>query len=313
MMLTSRIHAGLWLMMSVGLLTAAGCKTYEIDVALQPDGGGSRTVTLQIEKNQENSDYIPPDTVCALFSLDVAKGWEPLHDEQGTLTGYQRRVQVADAAAWHRQGGDVRILGNLDGQSSVPVHFTSSITVETGQDATGRSITYRESFTWEGVKQVIIDFVAERFRKDMTRQFLSAAAQTELRGLMAGHLAMIWPRLVDSDDSEAELQSLIHSLTPYAEGVVRRERPQADLSPIAGVVNAAGEDDDNQLEAFITEKYPGIDQGFSTNIELRVEMPGRIIDSNADSTDGAAAVWEFSPTDVLKGPADIYVRSLVAD
>jgi hypothetical protein len=66
-----------------------------------------------------------------------------------------------------------------------------------------------------------------------------------------------------------------------------------------------------EMEIFLEERLPGINLALNTGIQIRLNMPGRVMDSNHHQMDGSTLVWEFEPLNAVASPIEIYAESVV--
>jgi hypothetical protein len=65
-----------------------------------------------------------------------------------------------------------------------------------------------------------------------------------------------------------------------------------------------------EMEIFLEERLPGINLALNTGIQIRLNMPGRVMDSNHHQMDGSTLVWEFEPLNAVASPIEIYAESV---
>jgi hypothetical protein len=73
------------------------------------------------------------------------------------------------------------------------------------------------------------------------------------------------------------------------------------------------EEEDEAVEAFLEENLPGMVLAGNSEMVIRLNMPGRVIDSNAHERDASTLVWKFSPWDAIMTPVEVYAASRVEE
>jgi hypothetical protein len=300
-----------WFGVALGLLGLSSCKTYDVDVTLAPDGSGHRVVELSVGSQLHQEGEASTKQIRLLFDLEEKDGWTIVRNQDGEATGFRREIQIPDLDSWHRLGRDIHIRGALQYDTVTEVELSNSILVEAGESPLGRSLTYRERYAWTGLKEVILGFMAEQFRSQMAQAYpaLDATALAELRGLMAGHLLQAWPSLLEAEDADALGADIVRSVAESALPLVQKSDPAAQLAAITAVLDQVVQDENDVLGQFLEQTLPGVEQAVFTELKLRVAMPGTIIQTNAATTDGQVASWEFDMTDFMQGPMEIFVKS----
>ena len=71
------------------------------------------------------------------------------------------------------------------------------------------------------------------------------------------------------------------------------------------------EDDQDKLASFITADLPGVELAANSEIIFRLNMPGRVTESNAHDREGTTLIWKFGPGDAVTAPVEIFARSVV--
>jgi len=312
-----RWKKGSWLLAGAvcTLLLAGGCRHYEIEVTLNPDGSGSRHVVLTGDPLLDKDSDVTLDQFRDLHHLEKAKGWTLIRqtDSEGEKLSFERTGKIKDLASWNGQSGDIQIDASLTDGPHSNVSCRNTIVVEMVEGPAGGQYTYRERFEWAGLKKLIVTFVAERFGAAMseTYPFLDSEEIAELRGIMAGHLALC-PLDPEGKEEKAQQEATIASVTFYAQEIVARDRPEADLPAVRGIAEAAIEDSDGALDRYVGENLQGVELGVLTDVTLRVQMPGPIVETNAEEVQGQIAIRKLDLLDVVEEPVELYVRSQLA-
>ena len=286
-----------------------GCRHYVVEVTLNPDGSGSRHLKLSGDPVLDSD--LTLDEFRKLLHLEEAKGWQVRRqtDSDGEKITFEGTGQIKNLASWHEQSGDIRIDASLSGPHA-DVGCQNSVVVEMVEGPSGGQYTYKETFAWTGLKEFIVAFVSEQFSSAMaeTYPFLTSEEISELRGLMAGHLALYRFDIPEDEEKDQE-ERVIRSVAFYAGKLVARDHPDADLLGIQGIAQTVVEDSDGALDDYVGENLPGVELAVFTDVTLKVEMPGAIVDTNAEEIEGRTAVWKIDLLDAVEGPIELYARS----
>ncbi|MBN1165204.1 MAG: hypothetical protein JXB45_11540 [Candidatus Krumholzibacteriota bacterium] len=308
----------------LALLPLGGCKEYEVRVKINPDGSGTRHITLTTEPDEGEKYPEALPEFRNLYGLKESKGWKISADKmvisdekgkEGEKKTFLLETRAKKLTDWQLMGGDIHIKGALDNKKFEGVEVVNRIEVEFSDLPGSRTCTYREQIIWSELREVLIEFVAARFCEELAREYpsLGSEERMEMRGLMKGVLAVSLEDLIESDNESAEIKLIAASLTPLAARVLERKKPDLDASRIAPITEHVLQDPDNRIDQFIEKNLPGVHLSGLTIIRLRVEMPGPIIESNADETEANTASWEFSTTDAIAKPFELFVKSEVKE
>jgi hypothetical protein len=308
----------------LGLVVWSGCQHFEVEVKLEPDGSGLRKVTLFDGGDWKEASTPQPEELRQLFNVTEEQGWRPVgwtpdEDEsaaQATSKGYWRQQDVTNLGDWDQQSGDVHIQGSLaDEKPYNQVQFSNHVSVEIGEGSLGRTFTFSETYTWTGLQEIVITFLADHFRASMAQAYptLGDTELAELRGLMAGHLSLGWFSLAVSDELEQSAQLIIQSLASQAESVVSRADPGADPQEILSLVEKEVLVQGDEVETYLEEKLPGFFAVGFTEVNLQVTMPGRVIETNGDKQDNHTVSWKLDVFAVAAGPVQCFARSQLVD
>ncbi len=302
-----------------GLLACSGCQHYEVAVTVEPDGSGQRSVALVDDGNWQEQSSPTFSELRQLFCVTAAEGWQPLAEMPGRTTdsgqenevGFWRDTRVQDLSSWYERSGDIQIRGTLATGPYEKVRFRNSVAVEVGEGPHGRIYTYRESFAWLGLEEVVVDFLADHFRAAMgsAYPFLGGEELAELRGLMAGHLSLGWFALAVADQLEENAQPIVQSVATRAEAIVRRTRPTADPQHIWPLVEHEVLLKGDEGDAFLEENLPGFFAVGFTEIQLHVTLPGMVTETNGEREDGGVVSWKVDIFDAAARPVEFYARS----
>ena len=304
---------------AIAIPLLAGCWQYEIEVTINPDGSGSRTLRLQADPEDMREESADMAEFVGLYCLGAEAGWTMERErEPGAkreILVFTRRGQPASLGDWRHVSGDVRILGTLEPDPDTNVAFANAVAIEAGAGANLRTYTYRERFSWTGLREIIIARQAEGFcnRLQGSYPFLTDENRQELTGLLAGAILATVELEASSKEPEGVAEALAHAVEAHVEDIIRRHDPDAACTDVAQIVNGGLTGADKDLEAFLHEKLPGAYLAGATSIELRVTMPGRIVESNADRVEGKTACWSMDAWDALVRPVETFVRSELSE
>jgi AcrR family transcriptional regulator len=311
--------------LTVTLLGLGGCIEYTIETTLTVDGSGARHEEMVVEENEDAWVDVSYAEFGELMFVTGDYRWTHREEERedDTVHVFRRDTNVADFSSWADLSDDIRIAGaaRADASSSVgrialgDVHFRNKVTVETGQVAEYTTFTYRESFFWEHLMDALVEYFVQSFTDMMEARYpnLTSGQRGEIVGLVRGGLwSAVDQGLADAGDNEEErlVLAFIDRTAPQAATIARQSHPDADEESFRELLRELY-DDDEQFEEFIDSKLPGLQLAINTAIVFRLNMPGRITNSNAHDRDGNTLVWEFGPGDAGSVPVEIYAESVV--
>ncbi|MFH1845454.1 MAG: hypothetical protein ABIF77_19895 [bacterium] len=299
-------------------LALAGCQHYELEIVLEPDGSGTRTVLLDAgQQVDERSD--PPLAMYREFAgMSGENGWQVITSPAGDdppRTEFRKTVQAADQQAWHDLSGDLAIRAGPAGTSHADVRMINEIEVVDGRESGEPTLWYRETLHWIGFRETIIAFQADRYREAMAvgYPFLGECELAELRGLMTGALSHGWLDWLWEDDAEIQNRHLVAILADNAQRIVEPVLPDNRFVDRDGVMEIARDvvqDRDELAWQFVERVMPGLGLIALTDMQVSIRMPGRILETNAHRVEGETAYGEFELTEVLSGAVELSVRSI---
>lgn len=311
--------------LTVTLLGLSGCVEYTIETTLNADGSGVRREEMVVDENEGEWVDVSYAEFGELMFVTGRHGWthrEEVRDGD-TVHIFQREKALPDFASWVGLSGDVQIAGATAAAASTSVgrvslgvvHFRNAARVETGQAAEYTTLTYRETFYWEGLPDVLVEFFVQTFADTMDARYpdLASGERGEIIGLVRGGLwSTVDQGILDADDEEEKrlYTAFIDRTAPQAAEIARRSYPDAGEESFRGMLQRLY-DDDEPLERFMDEKLPGLALAINTSFTFRLNMPGRVTNSNAHERDGDTLVWEFGPGDAGSTPVEIFAESVV--
>ena len=299
------------------LMFSAGCKTYKVNVKLNPDGSGERSVELSMDDTSEGELQIGDKEFRELFHLDK-RGWkytERASKAEGDASDQKKeivytRAQTAKAIDdWLDMGNDIHIKAALGDSRYADVVISNAIAVELGASPNGQSLTYRETVTCTKLRETVSTFAAVKFYNRVSAAYpsLDPGALIELRGLMIGYMAITWYKQDNSEDALSD-ELITDSLIADAAGIIKRVDSDADLSKLREIIVTTLDDFEDELDAFIKENLPGMYLVGHAEIILTLELPGRVFEHNATRVDGNTLTWKIDFPEVFVKPLEIFAR-----
>ena len=316
-------------------MALTACRGYDVNVTVAPDGSGTRTLML-------NTDIKSPDDpqllqMAELFDLTEARGWKridpaPVEAERTGVAApfsalneqesvvFERRTKAKNAQGWDRSSGDIHILGRALAGPGTPVagpradqdvEFQNVVALEVGTQAGRSTVTYRERFAWTGLLEWLTAHSAERFAQVLKESypFLTDPDLAEMRGYVAGQLTAAIVGRKPKDNLNVMLEPLAGPLEDYTRRVILRRRPDADVGGLRARCESLLDGEGDELETSLATELPGVDLAVLASIDLKVTLPGPVVDSNADETDGNVAIWHIDLWDALGQPIEAYARA----
>ena len=312
--------------MAFTLVGLGGCIEYRIETTLNADGSGVRHEEMIVGNAEDAGVEVSDADFGELMSVTEEYRWT--HGEEvedgDTVDVFQRDTPIRDLAGWADVGGDVHMRGSISANSDSrvghmslgDVHFRNSVRVETGRVAEGTSYTYRETFYWENLVDLLIEYMLEPFRATLAAQYpdLAPEQRGEIVGFARGGLwSAVDAGLLDAggDEEEKLVSAFIDRAAEQAVKIVRQSYPDADRDFFSNTLRQLYDDGDDGLETFIKERLPGVELAGNSEIIFRLNMPGRVARSNAQEQAGDTLIWEFGPGDALTDPVEIFAESVV--
>ncbi|UCG84744.1 MAG: hypothetical protein JSW71_12370 [Gemmatimonadota bacterium] len=313
-----------------GLAAAAlgigGCTEYRIETTLRADGSGVRSEKMVVEPFEDEADNarFRANFGYLMFATEDFR-WTHREevDDEDTVHVFLRETRITDHDSWADLSGTVHIRGAAatDADSTVgsvrlgDVHFRNRVRLERGRVTEGISFTYRETFYWENLADVLVEYIVREYTSAVVARYpdLNSAQRGELDGLVTGAVwfAVGQGLFEASGDEESELVSALgRSTAVRAAEIVQRRYPDATSGFFADVLEEVYSDDDRS-EDFIQRQLPGVQLAINSGIVFQLSMPGRVLSSNAHDRYGATLIWEFVPGDALTAPLEIHAESIV--
>jgi hypothetical protein len=289
-------HLGLGLAFIIGACLLAGCHEYQITVAVDADGSGVRTITLDTKHELDGDDR-------RLWGL-VGDGWtvEGTTEQGGDRRWRYRREHRVDRLDRWRETGSTLLRGTPDGR----VRLISAVQVEQIRGASGTRHVYRESLGWAELREEVADLVARNYAAFLRHDFpaLPDSLVHEARGAMAATIVLSWRELVAGDEDSSPEQELGERFNQHlAQRLLR-----AGVAPALtqAVVRATAAWD---YFGGLEEAIPGLDHCLESSLVLTVAMPGEVVGGNADTVEGNLATFKVDLAETLEGPVILEVVS----
>jgi hypothetical protein len=310
-----------------GSLGIGGCTEYRIETTLNADGSGVRNEKMIVEpfEDEADNDRFRANFGYLMFATEDFR-WTHRQevDDGDTVHVFLRQTQVRNLDSWVNLSGTVHIAGTSHADADFrvgsvrlgDVHFRNRVRLERGRVAEGTSYTYRETFYWEDLADLLVEYMVREYTDAVAVKYpdLSPVQRGELEGLVTGAVwfAVSQGLFEASGDEEAELLlALTDATAGRAAGIVQRRYPDATTGFFADLLEKIQGNDD-ELEKFIKTRLPGVELAINSEILFRLSMPGRVLSSNAHDRDGNTLIWKFVPGDALTAPLEIHAESIVA-
>ncbi|MCU0610275.1 MAG: hypothetical protein MUE60_00615 [Candidatus Eisenbacteria bacterium] len=299
----------------VGLLLTAGCKDFIIETGINPDGSGTRAITLEAGSLENDDTGLTLDQYRQLLGVTEQRGWHlvweesPQDGERNAV--FSRNARIPGIDSWSGASGDITLQGALAGSPFASVRGVNEVRATTARGAQSTTYEYRETFDWRGLREALVDFVAARLVEEVAREFpgITPEDRAELRGLAAGATAMDLPRLFDVSDEERASLPMVRTVGIYGTHVLSRRGIAAAPADLEAIAARVLDDPESRLEDFLSTNLPGVYAVALTNVSLSVTLPGTIVESNADAVEASTVKWEFGILDALRGPVTMHATS----
>jgi len=241
-----------------------------------------------------------------------------------TLGVLDRTTQVRDLGSWSGLNNRIRIAGGLPihteaavGYVSVgDIQFRNSLRVGTGTTSDGTtSFTFREAFSWVKAVDVLGEYLMEGFGQLLATRYpaLSDMERGEIVGFARARFwAAVDKGYITDDEAEDRLEAeAVGKTAEQAIKIVHTRYPHEEEAVLVEALQGLYDGGDDGFESFLNETVPGMNLAFNTQITFRLNMPGRVTNSNAHERDGTTLVWEFGALDALATPIEIFAESVV--
>jgi hypothetical protein len=308
------------------VLGASGCVDYAITTTLHPDGGGFRDERVEVTKDDELG--LTRENFAELMSLTEDRDWvySVEVDSKGDTTFIlQRQTPIRDLGAWSELDDEVTLAAassaNANGRVGYvrlgDVRFRNQVEVDTGTVRDGRrSFTYKETFYWEEVVDAIVEMFMTFLSDELDGMYpnLPERQRGEIVGIARANLWTAFEEGLLDDWEDRIVYKARDRTTEQAIGIVRTAYPDANdffLRNLLQKLYMAQDGFEEELEDYLISSLPGINLALNVGIEIRLNMPGTVVNSNHHETDGNVLIWEFGPLDAAVGPVEIFAESVV--
>jgi hypothetical protein len=295
-----------------GLAALTGCQHYALTVRLDADGGGHRESRLDGPSVQVTELESDVEQNCRI-AFSLGPDWQRIPLEEGdSQLQFTRAREVEKIEGWPAVA-EIHVPGDPE-RPDGPVLLSNSIEVFQGSQNDSLTLSYRETFRWDGLLPAVGEIVANLLVTELAREYpdLGAVERAKLKGLVAGaahrHLSL---ELGDAEDAEYEY--FLDVLGTQLTAVIRKRYPRVEDSTIREFVEQAYRGESKEADELLDRELPSLSDLFATDLKLRVTMPGPIIDSNAEEISGNTASWSIDFNDAILQPVEAYVRSTVEE
>ena len=293
-----------------------GCNEYRIAVDVDENGGGTRTLELVMKEVEGEQVTIDADRMPGIYMIGDEDAVERRTGEDGSdELVYRATRRMSGPADWKGVKMDIRIDGASVEKSDRTVRFTNDVSVETGRSTAGRRVTYRETFAWEGLLDVIAGEIADRYVRRLEERFpgLSGEEKAELRGAMNGVVTMGFKSMGEEDDEAEKLRRFAALVTEQSVAILGDRITGSAKSHVFDIAHDVITDPQEIIAGQIQRRMPGVLVAGYTGILLEVTMPGRIVETNGEIVEGSTVRWEIQPLDWFSVPREARVTSEIAD
>lgn len=293
-----------------------GCNEYRIDVAVDENGGGTRALELVMQNVDGEQVTVDVGEMPEIYMVgDEGRLERRIADDGSEELVYRTTSRMDGPAAWKNANMDIQIDGAAGKDGERTVRFANDISVETGRSTAGRRVTYRETFAWEGLLDVLAGEIADRYVRRLEERFpgLSGEEKAELRGAMNGVVTMGFRGMGEDDDEMEELRRFAALVTEQSVAILGDRITGSAKSHVFDIAHDVITDPQDIVAMHIQRRLPGVLVAGHTGILLEVTMPGRIVETNGEIVEGSTVRWEIQPLDMFSVPREARVISEIAD
>ncbi len=321
---TTRRRAAVLLAPAVlALALVAGCRTLNVDVEVDPAGGGERRLEMIVGESDDGPGAPTEAQARELLGVTAARGWrEGVTEERGAdglvrqRPTYSRVRRVTSRDGWAAASGDIRMQAAPDGAPHGDAVLANRVELETGRGAGGRTWTYRETFAWPGGLEALVGLAADVYRDEVARAYpgLDAAALLEIHALARGAFTVgLCADAAAAGGPEMDEEVVAEALSIQVGAVLARVRPGADRAGLGTIAAGILGDESHALDRILDRDLPGLNLATTTGIKLTLRLPGRIVETNGTLAADGRVSWEFGAGDPLARPVVCWARSELAD
>ncbi len=307
------------------LMTA--CVEYTIETTVNPDGSGLRVERMEAVEHPDLK--VDREVFPRVMHVTSGDGWNHSteRDSDGdTIEIFLRKTEIADLPSWADITGHTRIDGAPDPPPTprvgyvelADVRFRNAVRVQRAADSDGpTTFSYRETFSWDRVVDALMEYLVAEVDARIEERFPSLSPSE--RGQIVGFVrARLWTAaengLLSGDvDDDAMLEEIVRLAAGQGIYALRGRKPSATQEDLEEVLRSALLDTDERLVYFLERMLPGVNIALNSEIVFRLNLPGRVTNSNAHRRDGTTLVWQFGPADAFYTPVEIFAESVVGE
>lgn len=306
----------------------SGCIEYRIETTMNPDGGGLRSVTVEMTDAQNLTDKVTRQEFIDLMSLTRDRGWDysaRVRDDGDTVHVFRKDTEIPDLRSWRNLDDELHIsasrpatadsiVGYLKAGS---VHFRNKVSVRaTGQPDGAAAFRYQESFVWENGLDALVESLVGGMEGSIQATFpdLADRDRGEILGVARVELwdAIEQGALDSSNDDEDRLwEEALDGIVSLGIRTLRTRYPSATEGELRSRLDIFSEDFEGEdpMERFET-LLPGLSDG-GGSVTFELTMPGTVTTTNAHERDGNRLKWEFGTDDAIAAPVVLVAESVV--
>jgi hypothetical protein len=306
-----------------------GCHEMKIETSLNADGSGSRHMELMIEDDGEDSTLTLAD-YRDLMGVTDDRGWshsisqrkQEHSDKISDFHSFARNAQADDLFEMTAMSGDILVKASRTNPAFRDVYFANAIEVESGMSTRGRTIVYRETLSWSGLLEALLDYRLQGYRASLEKIYpgLEPVEIDEWFAFFRGtFMAAVDDGIFDmgSGDRAMRFAKSIERVVVYATKKIRAHDPDADDSIIVHMTWSIFVAWDEFEETVEEMELMGVDLATVLDLTVRIDIPGRVVETNADRQEVYAdpragrqkLVWEIDTEESISKPIEIYVKT----
>jgi len=308
------------------ILGASACVEYTIETTVHPDGGGFRKERMEVSKNDDLD--LSRREFSEVMSVSEGEGWThtiQVDSKGDTTTILERQTRIQDLEAWSHLDNSLILAAAVPAEANTQVgyvtlgdvRFQNRVEVGTGAVTDGsQSYSYRETFYWEDAVDLMVEMFMSTFSRALKGMYplLSDHQQGEIVGLARAHLWTAFEDGLLEDWEDRLLYRARDRTTEQAINIVRMRYPKESDFHLRNLLHELYQGDGEagqEVETFLEGRLKGLNLALNMGIQVRLNMPGQVMNSNHHQMDGSTLVWEFEPMDAAVAPVEIFVESIV--
>jgi hypothetical protein len=306
-----------------------GCHEMKVETRLNTDGSGTRHMDLLVVEDVGDSAMTLSD-YRDMMGVTEGRGWthsvsrrkKEDSDQLQDHHSFRRTAKAADFLELAGMSGDIYIKGTNKNPAFDDVYLVNTIEIETGTNPRGRTITYRETFTWSRLIETLIDYRLNEYLPSLTKAYPRWKSDeiNEWFGFVKGtFMAAVDDGIIDmgGSDRTKRFENSIDRAIKYATRAIRVSDPNADNGLIVNVVWSIFVEWEEFDQTAEDMDLMGAVLATVLNLTVRVDIPGGVVETNADRQEVYAdplagrqkLVWEIDPAAAMTRPIEIYVKT----